>query len=139
MKRLMMLALVAAVMTGCASASGGPPAEIACEVSYRPSVAVPIQESRTITVSPENREEAVAAKFQDLSFQAAYTVPPTESPALLVSVLSHEGRTVTSTLYQIPREGRMVNQFSGGHGFSGLVYVYAPASGAELQYNCRVP
>jgi hypothetical protein len=31
----------------------------------------------------------------------------------------------------------LVNQFIGGHGFTGLVYVYHPSSDAELQYFCE--
>lgn len=144
MKRQMVIALAGAVlagavMAGCTAAPGRLPAEVTCEASYRPSVTAPAQESKTLRLVPEQNGDGATVKFQDLSLKAVYVVPPTEAPALSVSVASADGKAVASSLYQLQRERRTVNQFAGGHGFTGLVYVYAPASEAELQYYCNVP
>jgi hypothetical protein len=34
--------------------------------------------------------------------------------------------------------GGLRDQFIGGHGFTGLAYVFHPASGGEIQYFCGV-
>ena len=46
------------------------------------------------------------------------------------------GKLLAETLFQFDRQQAVANQFRGGHGFTGLHYVYAPDSDAELQYIC---
>ena len=60
-----------------------------------------------------------------------------EAPSFIVYVYSTSTRRlIEHTLYQFERGTGPANQF-GSHGFTGLNYVRAPGSRAELQYFCR--
>ena len=54
----------------------------------------------------------------------------------LIALLADGPLALSRTLYQLSRQQPLQNQFDGGHGFTGLVYVRAPTSAAELQYWC---
>jgi hypothetical protein len=80
-------------------------------------------------------------KLGDLSFHAQYW--PEDTPGnehglrLWVRAVQGEGELV-SQLFQLPAVEELTNQFTGGHGFTGLSYVYHLTSGAELQYSCSL-
>jgi hypothetical protein len=46
------------------------------------------------------------------------------------------GAELARGLYQLDPVGGLDDQFIGGHGFTGLAYVFHPDSGAEIQYFC---
>ncbi len=103
-----------------ASASGS--SDIGCKVSYRSSVSVDIEEQETITPT-EDPEEVIG--FKDLGFRALYLDDGAEGRALKVSIIDTNGQAeIAAQLYQLGRDGGPKNQFSGGHGFTGLGYVY---------------
>ncbi len=58
-----------------------------------------------------------------------------EGRSLSVSVSELSGPPIVSHLYQI--WSGPIDQFAGDHGFTGLVYVTSPTTGAELQYLCK--
>ena len=71
-------------------------------------------------------------------FRVLYSDDRYEGRTLITYVYSNStGKLIEQTLFQLdPRKG-LVNQFTGGFGFTGLHYVYAPDSAAELQYWCK--
>jgi hypothetical protein len=69
--------------------------------------------------------------------RAQFVDDPGEGPSLaLATVDVATGREIARQLYQIDRAKGLANQFIGGHGFTGLQYVFNSSSTAELQYFC---
>ncbi|HEU5066627.1 MAG TPA: hypothetical protein VFT61_00355 [Sphingomicrobium sp.] len=70
-------------------------------------------------------------------FRLVYDNDRYEGASLNVYVYSQTtGKLIEQTLFQFDRQQDPVDQFAGGHGFTGLHYVYAPDSTAQLQYIC---
>ena len=64
---------------------------------------------------------------------------PFEGPARSIQVFpTGSSDPLARTLYQLPRTQPLRDQFIGGHGFTGLVFVQDPTSGAEIQYFCSL-
>ena len=111
------------------------PISIDCRVSYRTSVTKHLSES-TITLTTNGDHKIIA--FDDMEFNAQYWDDQFEGRSLLISVTSFDtGNEVFRQLYQMDRGKRLINQFIGEHGFTGLIYVYHPGSTAELQCFCE--
>lgn len=111
------------------------PVSIDCRVFYRPSVTESLSES-AITLKTNGDHEVI--EFDDMEFSAQYWDDQFEGRSLLISVASPDtGNEVVRQLYQMDRGKSLINQFIGGHGFTGLIYVYHPSSTAELQYFCE--
>ena len=136
---LLLAALV--LMPGCRSplASGPPPAgptTMVCQVFYRPSVTESLDEGTTIILATDGDDRDI--QFDDLVFNARYSDDEYEGRSLVTTVYASDtGAEVVRQLYQLDLQEGLSNQFLGGHGFTGLSYVYHPVSGAELQYFCE--
>ena len=120
-----------------------PSESIACEVYYRASDAVPIQDSAKLTLRPKTARGPQSASFKHFTLVAQYqSANGSESSAVKISVrISGRNRELLTHLYPPDGRNKLTNLFPT-HGFSGLGYVYHPDSGAELQYFCetlRVP
>ena len=111
-------------------------AVIACEVYYRAAAGGALEPGSDLIFSGENEEQS--APFDDLLFSGRYTVDAGEGRAFAIAVSdAATGAEIARSLYQLSPDG-LRNQFIGGHGFSGLVYVFHPSSAAEMQYFCQV-
>jgi hypothetical protein len=105
-----------------------------CQVFYRASPGEQFQESAHV-LGPET--SSGTETFEDLALRAQFVDDPGEGPALsLVVSDATSAEEIVRQLYQIDPATGLANQFIGGHGFTGLNYVFHPASGAELQYFC---
>jgi len=60
-----------------------------------------------------------------------------QSLSIAISNMQNQ-QELSRSLYQIDQAKGLANQFIGGHGFTGLIYVFHPSSDAELQYFCEV-
>jgi len=135
------VAALIALTTGCRSiptmgSGAAQTVTIECQVFCRPSMGESFQES-IISLGPENDSQSAA--FDDLTYSAQYMDDAGEGPSL--SLVVSDRRTekeIARQLYQIDRSKGLANQFIGGHGFTGLNYVFHPTSPAELQYFCLV-
>jgi len=80
------------------------------------------------------------ADFADLHLTATYSNDGYESPSLSIRVEAMPDRAlVFSSLYQFADPTADLNAFSAtGQGFTGLIYVYNPVPGSELQFFCSV-
>jgi hypothetical protein len=109
---------------------------ITCHAAYRSGVSVPIEREVSFTLGDEDSQETTA--FSDLAFHAQYSTGDLDRERALRLWVTEPGETaeLTSQLYQLPLDSGPVNQFTGGHGFTGLNYVYHPESAAELQFWC---
>ena len=110
------------------------PFSVECQVFYRASMAESFAES-TVTLAQGGDHQVV--EHDGLRFDAEYWDDPYEGQSLSISVTDLDtGEELVRQLYQIVRAKGLVNQFVGGHGFTGLIYVYHPSSTAEVQYFC---
>jgi hypothetical protein len=109
---------------------------ITCNTAYRPGASVPIEREETFTLADEDAQQKV--NFNDLVFHAKYNSGRLDNERALRLWVTEPEETAefNSQLYQFPLDSGPVNQFTGGHGFTGLNYVYHPSSNAELQFWC---
>ena len=113
------------------SGQGGarPLSDIQCSVFYR--------ESNTVSFVPENERvivlgpgDSATETLGSYRFQASFLSDPYEGSSLVIDVGE------LHWLFQL-REVAPENQFIGGHGFTGLVYVSYPGTTEELQFFCE--
>lgn len=144
-KRLFVAILTAAVaalvLSGCGeeqSAGAGTPPDItvACRVFARPNVETSIEERKTIRSGPEGDDQSV--EIGGFRFRNLFSADEFEGTSLIVYVYPKGKRkAIIHSLYQFDSSKPPANQFPGGHGFTGLIYVNHPDTGAELQFFCK--
>ncbi|MEZ4592030.1 MAG: hypothetical protein R3D55_12945 [Chloroflexota bacterium] len=139
MMRKVWILLLGLLLAACGggTADVAPLAEsIVCTAAYRSSVEVGIEQEETFTFTDVDDE--LWATFGEMMFHAAYDAGGADNERnLRVWVTDAAETAVThSTLYQFEPDSGPQDQFTGGHGFTGLNYSYAPGSAAELQYFC---
>jgi hypothetical protein len=116
--------------------AGTIPDSVTCEVFYRPSPGAPFAES-TLTLSTAGAQESLT--FENMRFGATFLSDAGEGQSLSIVVSdSNTGDELTRGLYQLDPQSGLQDQFIGGHGFTGLAYVYHPTSDSEVQYFCGV-
>lgn len=135
-KLLLFLGLLLAACGGVAETAVPRAESITCTAAYRAGVRMPIESEESFTLGDEDSQQRL--DFSDLSFQAQYSSGEFDNERALVLRVTEPGETeaLISQLYQLGGDSGPVNQFVGGHGFTGLNYVYHPESGAELQFWC---
>ena len=106
-----------------------------CSTFYRESVSVAPDDGPVLTFATPGSSEA---SFTDLHLTATYSDDGYESPSLNVRVETLPDRAlVFASLYQFADPTADLTAFAAtGQGFTGLIYVYNPASGSELQFVC---
>ncbi len=142
--RLLFGAVAGLFMAGlmaCAAAPTTTRAEgFVCHYAYRPGVSVPISSEGSVTFPDFDTAEFVGSESDDMVFHAQYWNGADDGERALRLWVTAAGlaEPLTSHLYQLPQDSGPNDQFVGGHGFTGLNYVYHPNSGAELQFWCAV-
>lgn len=133
------LSLVALAACG-ASPPVGRASGFVCYYAYRPSVTVGISSEGSVSIPDYDIAEFAGPQGNDLVFHAQYWSGADDGErALRLWVTAADiDEPLTSQLYQLPQDSGPTDQFAGGHGFTGLNYVYHPDSGAELQFWCAV-
>jgi hypothetical protein len=124
-----------------AGSAGALPAAIECTFFFRESNEVgegddPADpkfelEERVLSVQQDDDASVTLGK---LTLSVTYSVPEDDGPSVQV-VVSGETQLVR-WLYQLGQEG-LANQFSGDHGFTGLVYLTHPTEGGDYQLICK--
>lgn len=109
---------------------------ITCHTAYRAGVGQPISREEVLVLDAPGTQSR--ATFDDLVLLALYSTGEGEGGrALALRVMPVEGSDpIAAQLYQLAPTQTPLNEFVGGHGFTGLAYAYHPVSGAELQYWC---
>jgi len=140
---VLVLIVVLASSLGCSPPADPPEKQTAtvldieCQAFYRPSVGQAPGDGTVISLGGQG--DSGTAEYIDMVFDVQLSDDPGEVVALIISVTAKEGGDqIVRSLYQIDQAKGLHDQFIGGHGFTGLVYVYHPASAAELQYFCGV-
>ena len=135
--------LLAVSLSGCSSPETAPDALpsgqgiIVCEVFYRSSSGEGLEAAPLITFSEGNDLKAV--EFDTMMFEAQFQDDDYEGRALRIVVTDQDnGDEITRQLYQFDKQNPVENQFVGGHGFTGLNYIFQSDSSAEVQFFCSV-
>ncbi|MGE5564166.1 MAG: hypothetical protein ACM3ZV_12810 [Bacillota bacterium] len=112
-----------------------PPHPFVCQASTTANYPYgPLKPLPEISMSEEGERSVSADGFR---FQVTYDNDRYEVPSLNVYVYwQPTGKLIEQTLFQLDPINKSVNQFLGGHGFTGLHYVYGPDGTAQLQYVC---
>lgn len=134
-----MFGLLAALLPACGGTAAPRAAQITCHTTYRPSVTVPIESEGSVVIPGDIDAEYEAPESGDLRLQARYWTGAADGERALQLLVTPAGAAepLLTHLYQLPQDSGPQNQFAGGHGFTGLIYVYHPTSGAELQFWCE--
>ena len=110
---------------------------IVCEVFYRSTSGQSLQPAPLISFSEGSDKETLT--FDTMVFDAQFQDDEYEGRALSIAVTDLDtGSDITRQLYQFDQQNPVENQFVGGHGFTGLNYVFQPDSSAEMQFFCSV-
>jgi hypothetical protein len=76
-------------------------------------------------------------EFETMAFEARFQDDPHEGRALSIVITELEsGDELTRQLFQFDHQNPVENQFIGGHGFTGLNYIFETDSTAEMQFFC---
>ncbi len=128
------LTVLAILLASCGGAEEVP-IGIARHVFYRAS---PTESPSESTVRLPRDGDVEHIEFDNLGFNASYMDDEFEAPALVISNTNLDsGDEVARHSNQMDRGKPVINQSIGGHGFTGLMYVYHPSSSGELQYFCE--
>jgi hypothetical protein len=101
--------------------------EIACLIAYRENTQTPVAKETQLRIAPGDRKTLTLGPHE---FQAMFSSEPSEGASLDLRVGS------TAWKYQMDHLHPPLNQFLGGHGFTGLIYVSDPKLGDDLQFYC---
>ncbi|NCF68675.1 MAG: hypothetical protein GWP61_22170 [Chloroflexi bacterium] len=126
-------------LAGCgASTQSGSRAElITCHTAYRSDVGRPIEREDTFVFRDVDEQQEILYEELALHGQYGSGEMDNERALRLWVTMSGESDPILVQLYQLPQDSGPQNQFVGGHGFSGLIYVTHPVSGAEMQFWCE--
>ncbi len=135
--------LLALSLSGCSSPETVPEAPtssegtIVCEVFYRSSAVGSLEAAPLITFSEGS--DLKVLEFDTTVFEAQLQEDDYEGRALRIAITDlASGDEITRQLYQFDTQNPVENQFVGGHGFTGLNYIFQPDSSAEMQFFCSV-
>ena len=110
---------------------------IVCEVFYRSAAGTGLEAAAPIQFTAGNDQQK--RNFESMALKAHFQDDEYEGRALSIAVTNLEnGAEITRQLYQFDLQNPVENQFVGGHGFTGLNYVFQPDSTAEMQYFCSL-
>ncbi len=113
------------------------PERIACNTQYRPDAdSLAGVEEPTLTADRSDRLEGDTDEvtFSNMVLRLTYVGDAPEGHAVFVFVETSTGEPLVTTLYQIGSPMLADITFAGGHGFTGLQYVYH--AGSSLQVFC---
>lgn len=130
--------LVTVASTGCVATASGPPSSITCHTQYRPddeSLNGASERSLTVERADDISPRPQVLEFATLTVEVAYQGDAPEGRNVTVVVNTADGQPVVRDLYQFSDGTELSNEFAGGHGFTGLQYVFH--EGSSLQVWCN--
>lgn len=108
--------------------------QITCATFFREVETVPPTDGPVLTFDTPGTQ---TAEFDDLSLTAIVEGTNNVLGSLFVRVSTlPDNAQVFGGLYQFPLDPRVNSFETSGQGFTGLLYVYNPTSGSEMQIFC---
>ena len=138
------LVIAIIILVGC-DAVGGDNSEgssktgaIICEVFYRAGSGDALSPAPAILFQSGSDQQYLI--FDDMTFNAGFQDDEFEGRALYIAITGvDESEEISRQLYQFDAGNPPENQFIGGHGFTGLQYVFSPGStGKIFEYFCHI-
>jgi hypothetical protein len=140
MKKLIFFIAVGFILASCQFPVGQSADQILlqCETYYRSSQSSNGDPQQTTSIFELGQSTLQhTEEFEDMVLIAELQVNEYEGNGLHISISDPEtGRPLASSLYQFRGKKMPENQFSGGHGFTGLAYINHPQNPSQLQYFC---
>ncbi len=131
-----LLIVVILLSVGCRASQSMPRNDlILCTAAYRTAVTKPIEKEDQYQLDESNDE--VTVQYDDIEWRVQYQTGELDQERSVVIFVTINEQPATTQLYQLPLDSGPLNQFVGGHGFTGLNYFVHPTTGAELQYWCE--
>lgn len=110
---------------------------INCHAFYRAASGEALSEAPTMTLSMDGDLEFI--QFDNMEFRVQFFADQFEGQSLSISITNLDNNSELGRyLYQLDQSKGLKNQFIGGHGFTGLNYIYHPNGEAEMQFFCDV-
>ena len=136
--------LVLLVLATSCGASATPVSEggkiegsINCHAYFRATSGEALTEAPTMTISMDGDLEFI--KFENMEVRVQFFADEFEGQSLSISITNlDDNAELNRYLYQLDQTKGLTNQFIGGHGFTGLNYIYHPNGAAEMQFFCDV-
>jgi hypothetical protein len=139
MIRSLNLVLALFVAMGCTSGGDGTaPASITCHTQYRPdaeSLTGAAEPTLTVDRVDETSPQPERLDFATLSVEVAFHGDAPEGNNVTMVVTTPDGEPLIRNLYQYTDGTELTTAFAGGHGFTGLHYVFH--EGSSLQVWCE--
>jgi hypothetical protein len=121
-----------------AANTAGPdlPDTISCGTQYRPE-AEQMTDAESTTLTVERGDDLLGNRstetFETMTLEVTYVGDAPEGHSVRIDVTTPDGASVHQALYQVGTPLQDI-RFAGGHGFTGLSYIYH--DGALLQVWC---
>jgi hypothetical protein len=110
---------------------------ISCNVFYRAASGEALSEAPTMTLSMDGDLEFI--QFDNMEFRVQFMADQFEGQSLSISITNlDDNKELNRYLYQLDQSKGLKNQFIGGHGFTGLNYIFHPNGEAEMQFFCDI-
>jgi hypothetical protein len=136
---LLLLLSVVAAITGCASgAERAAPSSLMCHTQYRPdeeSLAGASEPTLTVARVDGATSRPARVDFETLTLEVTYQGDAPEGRNVAIVVSTTNGDPLVRNLYQYTDGAELTTAFAGGHGFTGLEYVFH--EGSMLQVWCE--
>jgi hypothetical protein len=110
---------------------------INCHAFYRAASGEGLAEAPTMALSLDGDLEFI--QFENMEFRVQTFADQFEGQSLSI-IITDMGTNaeLNRYLYQLDQSKGLTNQFIGGHGFTGLNYIFHPDGEAEMQFFCEV-
>lgn len=132
----LLLLSVALASTACASgAARAAPSSLTCHTQYRPD-AESLAGSRETSLTVE-RVDGITPRparidFETLTLEVTFHGDAPEGRNVTIAVSTTAGDPLVRNLYQYTDGTELTTAFAGGHGFTGLEYVFHEESSLQV-------
>lgn len=106
------------------------PYDVECTFYHRPSATAEFEEQKFTAKTDGTTQKTIT--FSDYTFDVDLGPAADAATDAILSVKARERDVIQQ--YRLAKDTRPADQFAGGHGFTGLVYL-----AQEMQYTCAAP
>jgi hypothetical protein len=132
---LVLVFVIAMASTGCAAPVAAPPRSLTCHTQYRPD-AETLTGSRELSMVVERGDgptpQPERIEFDALALEVTFQGDAPEGRNVAIVISTAGGEPLVRDLYQYTDGTELTAAFAGGHGFTGLKYVYHEQSSLQV-------